>query len=142
MSNNTFATQASCPGKEELLHVNPAETLNTIRQHAKDKVERQQQVVISALSYKQAQQIKHAVGQDGSGRSGAGVGIALSAAAGEGGPGRAGVANQGSSHIRWTKRRVQTERISPQKRTPTQPASQPSTSSQVPVSETRNADER
>ncbi|GJU60071.1 hypothetical protein Tco_1237837 [Tanacetum coccineum] len=33
-------------------------------------------------------------------------------------------------------------RISPQKRTPTQPASQPSTSSQVPVSETRNADGR
>ncbi|GKB88972.1 heat stress transcription factor B-4-like protein [Tanacetum coccineum] len=34
------------------------------------------------------------------------------------------------------------ERISPQKRTPTQPASQPSTSSQVPLSETRNADGR
>ncbi|GJY41704.1 hypothetical protein Tco_0428974 [Tanacetum coccineum] len=38
----------------------------------------------------------------------------LSAAAGEGGaggPGSAGVASQGSSHSRWTKRRVQTERI-------------------------------
>ncbi|GJW40764.1 hypothetical protein Tco_0066609 [Tanacetum coccineum] len=44
MSNNTFATQASCLGKEEPLHVNHAETLDTIRQHAKDKVERQQQV--------------------------------------------------------------------------------------------------
>ncbi|GJS68008.1 hypothetical protein Tco_0682573 [Tanacetum coccineum] len=43
MSNNTFSTQASCPGKEEPLHVNPVETLDTIRQHAKDKVERQQQ---------------------------------------------------------------------------------------------------
>nr|GEX43872.1 hypothetical protein [Tanacetum cinerariifolium] len=83
------------------------------------------------------------VGQDGSGGSGAGAVIGLSAAAGEGGvsdPGGAGVASQGSSHTRWTKRRVQTERISLQKRTPTQPASQPSTSSQVPVSQTRNGD--
>ncbi|GJZ12654.1 heat stress transcription factor B-4-like protein [Tanacetum coccineum] len=87
----------------------------------------------------QAQQTEPAVGQDGSGGSGAGAVIGLSAAAGEGG---AGVASQGSSRSRWTKRRVQTERISPQKRTPTQPASQPSTSSQVPVSETRNADGR
>ncbi|GJR67417.1 ribonuclease H-like domain-containing protein [Tanacetum coccineum] len=71
MSNNTFATQASCPRKEEPLHVNPTETLDTIRQHEKDKVER------------------------------------------------------------WTKRR-----------TPTQPVSQPSNSSQVSVSETRNADGR
>ncbi|GJT07039.1 hypothetical protein Tco_0841501 [Tanacetum coccineum] len=66
----------------------------------------------------------------------------LFVAAGEGGAGGVGVASQGSSHSRWTKRRVQTERISPQKRTPTQPASQPSTSSQVPVSETKNADKR
>ncbi|GKD45289.1 heat stress transcription factor B-4-like protein [Tanacetum coccineum] len=86
----------------------------------------------------QAQQTEPAVGQDGSGGSGTGVVIGLSAA-GEGG---AGVSNQSSSRSRWTKRRVQTERISPQKRTPTQPASQPSTSSQVPVSETRNADGR
>ncbi|GJX56913.1 hypothetical protein Tco_0286810, partial [Tanacetum coccineum] len=34
------------------------------------------------------------------------------------------------------------KRISPQKRTPIQTASQPSTSSQVPVSQTRNADGR
>ncbi|GJZ35164.1 hypothetical protein Tco_0580981 [Tanacetum coccineum] len=87
----------------------------------------------------QAQQIEPAVGQDGLGGSGAGAVIGLSAAAGEGG---AGVASQGSSRSRWTKRRVQTERISPQKRTPTQPASQPSTSSQVRVSETKNADGR
>ncbi|GJS12792.1 hypothetical protein Tco_0407264 [Tanacetum coccineum] len=71
---------------------------------------------------RQAQQTEPAVGQDGSGGS--------------------GVAKQGSSRTRWTKRRVQTERISPQKTTPTQPASQPSTSSQVPVSQTRNADGR
>ncbi|GKC25071.1 heat stress transcription factor B-4-like protein [Tanacetum coccineum] len=69
---------------------------------------------------RQAQQIEPAVGQDGSGGS--------------------GVTRQGSSCTRWTKRRVQTERISPQNTTPTQPASQPSTSSQVPVSQTRNAD--
>ncbi|GKA10121.1 hypothetical protein Tco_0689554 [Tanacetum coccineum] len=83
-----------------------------------------------------------AVSQDGSGESGAGAIIGLSVTAGEGGVGGPGVASQGSSYSRWTKRRVQTERISPQKRTPTQPASQPSTSSQVPVSETRNADGR
>nr|GFC22165.1 transposase, mutator type [Tanacetum cinerariifolium] len=72
---------------------------------------------------------------------GVGVVIGLFAADGQGGEGF-GVDSQGSSHSRWTKRIVQTERISPQKRTPTQPASQPSTNSQVPVSETRNADER
>ncbi|GJQ96243.1 heat stress transcription factor B-4-like protein [Tanacetum coccineum] len=87
----------------------------------------------------QAQQIEPVVGQDGLGGSGAGAVIGLSAAAGEGG---VGVASQGSSHSRWTKRIVQTERISPQKRTPTQPARQPSTSSQVPVSKTRNANGR
>ncbi|GKA84647.1 heat stress transcription factor B-4-like protein [Tanacetum coccineum] len=87
----------------------------------------------------QAQQIEPVVGQDGLGRSGAGAVIGLSAGGGEGG---AGVASQGSSHSRWTKRIVQTERISPQKRTPTQPARQPSTSSQVPVSKTRNANGR
>ncbi|GJZ90168.1 hypothetical protein Tco_0662095 [Tanacetum coccineum] len=86
MSNNTFSTQASCPGG-----------------------------------------------------SGVGAVIGLSAGAGKGG---AGVASQGSSRSRWTKRRVQTEIISPQKGTPTKPASQPSTSSQVLVSETRNADGR
>nr|GEZ23450.1 hypothetical protein [Tanacetum cinerariifolium] len=85
MSNNTFATQASCQ-----------------------------------------------VGQDGSVGSGVDAVIGLFAATGEGGangPGGAGVASQGLSHSRWTKRRVQTKRISPQKRTPTQPASQLSTSS-------------
>ncbi|GKF11855.1 hypothetical protein Tco_0049781, partial [Tanacetum coccineum] len=96
----------------------------------------------SGSASKQAQQIELAVGQNG---SGAGVVIGLSAAVGEGGAGGiggAGVASQGSSHSRWKKRRVQTERISPQKRTLTQPASQPSTSSQVSVSKTRNVDRR
>nr|GEU84205.1 hypothetical protein [Tanacetum cinerariifolium] len=55
----------------------------------------------------------------------------LSVTGGVGGAGGVGVSSQGLSHTRWTKRRVQTERISPQKRTLTQPASQPSTSSQV-----------
>nr|GEV52500.1 hypothetical protein [Tanacetum cinerariifolium] len=81
-------------------------------------------------------------GQDGSGGSSDGAIIGLSTAVGESGQGGAGIASQGSSHGRWTKSRVQTERISPQKKTLTQPASQPSTSSQVPVSETRNAYER
>ncbi|GJS79509.1 heat stress transcription factor B-4-like protein [Tanacetum coccineum] len=99
----------------------------------------------SGSASRQAQQTEPTVGQDGSGGSGAGTVIGLSVAASEGGVGDpcgAGVDSQGSSHTRWTKRRVQTERISPQKRTPTQPASQPSTSSQVPVSQIRNGDGR
>nr|GEV11547.1 hypothetical protein [Tanacetum cinerariifolium] len=74
-------------------------------------------------------------------KSGSGVGVVLGLFDAAG-PGGTGVGSQGSSYTRWTKRIVQTERISPQKRTPTQPASQPSTSSQVPMSETRNANER
>ncbi|GJS86928.1 hypothetical protein Tco_0769564 [Tanacetum coccineum] len=67
-------------------------------------------------------------------------GLSTAGEGGAGGPGGAGVASQGSSHSRWTKRRVQIERISSQKRTLTQPVSQSSTSSQVPMSEKRNAD--
>ncbi|GKE54191.1 hypothetical protein Tco_1489347 [Tanacetum coccineum] len=115
MSNNTFATKSSCSGG------NNAEG--------------------SSSASRQAQQIEPAVGQDG---SGVGVVIGFSAA-GEGGasdPGGAGVASQGSSHTRWTRRRVQTERISPQKRTPTQLLSQPLTISEVPESQTRNVDRK
>nr|GEV25054.1 hypothetical protein [Tanacetum cinerariifolium] len=90
----------------------------------------------SGSASRQVQQTEPAVGQDGSGGSGTGAVIGLYAAASEGG---AGVASQGSSHTRWTRRRVQTKRISPQKRTPTQPVSQPSTSFKVPMSQTRNA---
>ncbi|GKD51359.1 hypothetical protein Tco_1280335 [Tanacetum coccineum] len=94
---------------------------------------------VSGSASRQAQQTEHAVGQDGSGGLGVGVVIGLSAAVGQGGP---GVDSQGSSHTRCTKKIVQTERISLEKRTPTQPASQPSTSSQVLVSETKNEDGR
>ncbi|GJU85201.1 hypothetical protein Tco_1292747 [Tanacetum coccineum] len=59
MSNNTFATQASCLGG------NNAEA--------------------SGSASRQAKQTEPAVGQDGSGRSGVGVVISLSAATGEGG---------------------------------------------------------
>ncbi|GKF10812.1 hypothetical protein Tco_0048738, partial [Tanacetum coccineum] len=90
---------------------------------------------------RQAQQIEPLVGQDGSGGPGAGAVFGLSAA-GEGAACGPSVARQGSSRTRWTKRIVQTHRISPQKTTPTQPASQPSTSSQVPVSQTRTTDGR
>ncbi|GJR33305.1 hypothetical protein Tco_1109537 [Tanacetum coccineum] len=96
----------------------------------------------SGSASRQAHQTEPAAGQDGSGGSGVGAVIGLSTAAGEGGQGSVGVANQGSSHNRWTKSKVQTERMSLHKRTPTQPASQPSTSFQVPVSEIRNADGR
>nr|GEY01496.1 hypothetical protein [Tanacetum cinerariifolium] len=91
MSNNTFATQASCPGKEEPLHVNHAETLDTIRQHVKDKVETMQS------ASRQAQQTEPTVGQDGLGGLGAGAVIGLSVVAGEGSagdPGGAGFASQ------------------------------------------------
>nr|GEZ27210.1 hypothetical protein [Tanacetum cinerariifolium] len=91
----------------------------------------------SGSASRQAQQTEPIAGQDGSGGSGAGAVIGLSIAAGKGGQSGTGVARQGSSHSRWTKSRVQTERISLQKRTPTQTTSQPSTSSQVSVSETR-----
>nr|GEX88128.1 hypothetical protein [Tanacetum cinerariifolium] len=118
MSNNTFATNASCLGGN----------------NAK----------ASGSTSRKPQQVEPAVGQDGLGGSGFGVVIGLSVADGAGGESdtSVGVGSQGSSHSRWTKRRVQTERISPQNRTHTQPASQPSTNSQVLVSETRNADGR
>nr|GEW01522.1 putative ribonuclease H-like domain-containing protein [Tanacetum cinerariifolium] len=99
----------------------------------------------SGSASRQAQQTKPVVGQDSLGRSGVGAVIGLSAAASEGGagdpggasdPSVAGVSSQGSSQTRWTRRRVQIERISPQKGTPTQLSSQPSTSSQVSVSQT------
>ncbi|GKE32313.1 hypothetical protein Tco_1451635, partial [Tanacetum coccineum] len=64
---------------------------------------------------RQAQQTKPTVSQDGSGGSSAVAIIGLSAAACEGGPAGAGVASQ---------------------------VSQPSTSSQVPVSESRKVDGR
>ncbi|GKB35144.1 hypothetical protein Tco_0880086 [Tanacetum coccineum] len=101
----------------------------------------------SGSASRQPQQAEPAIGQDGLGGSGVGAVIGLSdadGACGVGGAGSAstGVGSQGSSHSKWIKRRVQTKRISVQKRTHTQPGSQPSTNSQVPVSETRNADER
>ncbi|GKD35726.1 hypothetical protein Tco_1251235, partial [Tanacetum coccineum] len=71
----------------------------------------------SGSASRQAQQTNPAIGQDG-------------------------LSGTGSSRTRWTKRRVQTERISPLKGTPTQPVTQTSTNSQVPVTETRNAVER
>ncbi|GJS00217.1 hypothetical protein Tco_0316725 [Tanacetum coccineum] len=95
----------------------------------------------SGSASRQAQQAEPVVSQDGSGGSSVGAVIGLSAIDCAGGVG-VGVGSQCSSHTRWTKRRVQTLRISLQKTTPTQPASQPSTNSQVLVTETRNADRR
>nr|GEX82383.1 hypothetical protein [Tanacetum cinerariifolium] len=63
----------------------------------------------SASASRQAQETKPAVGQDGSVGSDVDAVIGLFAATGEGGangPGGAAVASQGSSHSRWTKRRV------------------------------------
>ncbi|GKB84541.1 hypothetical protein Tco_0956813 [Tanacetum coccineum] len=113
MSNNTFATKSSCLGGNN--------------------------VEASSSVFGQVQQAEPAVSQHG---SGVGAVIGLFVAGGQ--PGRVGVGveSQSSSHTRWTKRKVQTQRLSPQKTTPTQPAIQPSTHSQVPVTETKNADGR
>ncbi|GJZ63052.1 hypothetical protein Tco_0619473 [Tanacetum coccineum] len=64
-----FVKDGKLARKEEPLHVNHAETLDIIRQHVKDKVERKQQCSAS----RQAQQTEPAVGQDGSGGSGVGA---------------------------------------------------------------------
>ncbi|GJX35467.1 hypothetical protein Tco_0247024 [Tanacetum coccineum] len=95
----------------------------------------------SGSASRQAQQADPAFGQDGSGGSGVGAVIGLSVVNCAGGAG-VGVGSQGSSHTRWTKRRVHTVRISQQNTTLIQPASQPLTGSQVPVTETRNVDGR
>ncbi|GKA62113.1 heat stress transcription factor B-4-like protein [Tanacetum coccineum] len=88
----------------------------------------------SGSASRQAQQTDPAVGQNGLGRICVGAVISLSAADGQGGAGGTGgagvgVVSQGSSRTRWTKRIVQTKGISPQKGTPAQPATQPSTNS-------------
>nr|GEW86898.1 hypothetical protein [Tanacetum cinerariifolium] len=66
----------------------------------------------SGSASRQAQQAEPVVGQDGLGGSGVDVIIGLFVVDGAGGAG-VGVGSQGSSHTRWTKRRVQTVRISP-----------------------------
>ncbi|GJY28926.1 hypothetical protein Tco_0404693 [Tanacetum coccineum] len=151
MSNNTFATKSSCSDrhtkeekkrykledepfvkdgklskKEELLLVIPAKTLHTIRQHAKNKVKSGNNAEASDSASGQAEQVEHVVGQDG-----------LSVAGGQLGCAGFCVGSRSSSHGRWTKRRVQTERLSPQKITATQRSTQPLTHSQVQVTETR-----
>ncbi|GJX53675.1 chloroplast stem-loop binding protein of 41 kDa b, chloroplastic [Tanacetum coccineum] len=76
----------------------------------------------SGSASRKAQQAKHVVGQNGSGGSGVGAVIGLFVADCAGGA-SVGIGSQGSSHTRWTKRRVETVRISPQKTTLTQLAS-------------------
>ncbi|GKC09096.1 hypothetical protein Tco_1000706, partial [Tanacetum coccineum] len=55
----------------------------------------------SSIMSRQAQQTEPAVGQDGSGGSGAGAVMGLSAAAGEGDPSGAGVASQGVTSVNF-----------------------------------------
>ncbi|GKF07858.1 hypothetical protein Tco_0042082, partial [Tanacetum coccineum] len=89
-----------------------------------------------------AQQVEPVVGQDSSGGSSVGVVIGLFVVGAQ--PARAcvGVGSQSSSPTKWTKRRVQTQRLGLQKTTHAQLASQPSTHSQVQVTEIRNANGR
>ncbi|GJV46543.1 hypothetical protein Tco_1431079 [Tanacetum coccineum] len=74
----------------------------------------------SGSASRQAQETEPAVGQDGSGGSGADAIIGLSAAASEGGAS----GHKVHARSRKTKRILQTERISPQKILPLQHASQ------------------
>ncbi|GKE36632.1 hypothetical protein Tco_1460037 [Tanacetum coccineum] len=67
------------------------------------------------VMHRQPQQAELVVGHDGSGGLGVGVVIGLSIADGAGDAG-VGVGSQCSSHSRWTKRIVQTERSSLQKK--------------------------
>ncbi|GKF66212.1 hypothetical protein Tco_0192729, partial [Tanacetum coccineum] len=99
-------------------------------------------VEASGNASEQAQQAEPIVGQHGSKGLGVGVVIDLSIACGQPGRVGVGVGSQSLSLTRWTKRIVQTQRLSLQKITPTQPPSQPSTHSQVQVIKTRNADGR
>ncbi|GJY09241.1 hypothetical protein Tco_0377426, partial [Tanacetum coccineum] len=89
---NTRHNKATCKGqgRKEKIGGNNAEASGSASRHA--------------------QQTEPAIGQDGSGGSGVGVVIGLYVAASKGG---AGGASQSLSHSRWTRRRVQTERISP-----------------------------
>ncbi|GKG03353.1 hypothetical protein Tco_0310989, partial [Tanacetum coccineum] len=77
-------------------------------------------VKASDIAPGQAKQAEHVVGQDGSGGSGVGQ----------------------MSNAYCLGVRAIIERLIPQKRTPTQPASQPLTYSQVKVTETRNTNGR
>ncbi|GJW52206.1 hypothetical protein Tco_0093557 [Tanacetum coccineum] len=85
---------------------------------------------------RQAQQEEPIAGQNGLGGSGVGAVIGLFVADCAGGAG--GACGAGVGVEVKVKRKVQTKRISLQNITPTQPASQPSTNSQLPVTETRN----
>ncbi|GKC29485.1 hypothetical protein Tco_1036779, partial [Tanacetum coccineum] len=80
----------------------------------------------SGNASRQAQQAEHVVGLDGSGGlgvgkvlnaygSGVGVVIGLSVIGGQRGHVGVSVGSQSSSPSRWKKRRVQTQRLSPQK---------------------------
>ncbi|GKD54035.1 mutator type transposase [Tanacetum coccineum] len=130
MSNKTFSTQSLCPGrvtKEKKKEVHEDEPFmkddklsrkgrtitcqscgNTRHNKATCKGQGGNNAEASGSASGQAQQTEPAVGQDGSGGSGAGAVIGLSAAGGEGG---AGVASQGSSRSRWTKRRVKQKEL-------------------------------
>nr|GEU85374.1 hypothetical protein [Tanacetum cinerariifolium] len=87
MSNNTFATQASCPGG------NNAEG--------------------SGSASRQAQQTELAVGQDGLGRSGAGAVIGLSAAAGECGAGDPGAISDNGKFPMVDEEEVTSNKLAP-----------------------------
>ncbi|GJX29500.1 hypothetical protein Tco_0237579 [Tanacetum coccineum] len=78
-------------GIEEPLYVNPMETLDTIRQHAKGKVESGNNTEASSSASGQAQQAKPIISQDGLVGSGVGDVIGLSAVGGQEGSGGAGV---------------------------------------------------
>ncbi|GJU96090.1 hypothetical protein Tco_1320846 [Tanacetum coccineum] len=134
MSNNTFATKASCPGrqikeeKKRSKHKNEpfvkdgklskkGRTItcqscgNIGHNKATCKGQGGNNAEASSSATRQEQQTEPAIGQDASGGSSVGAVIGWSIANYAGGAGGAcgagvGVGSQGSSHTRWTKRRV------------------------------------
>ncbi|GKE32749.1 mutator type transposase [Tanacetum coccineum] len=116
--------------------------------HAKDKVKSGNNVEANDSASGQAEQAEPTVGQDGSGSLGVGqvpnaydssVGDVIGLASVGRQPGRTGVSVEGrssslaSSPSRWTKRKYKQKDLVHKKRTPTQPATLPSTHSQVQV---------
>ncbi|GJX40560.1 hypothetical protein Tco_0255550 [Tanacetum coccineum] len=110
-----FVKDGKISKKGRTITCQSCETLDIIRKHAKDKVESGNNAEQSGSASGRAQQAEPAVGQDGSSGSGVSVVIGLSAAGGQDGSGGTGVGvgSQCSSHSRWTKRRVKTQRLSP-----------------------------
>ncbi|GKC25790.1 hypothetical protein Tco_1027940 [Tanacetum coccineum] len=93
MSNNTFATKASCPGRTLRCQScgNIGHSKATCKGQGRNASTGGNNTVASGSASGKAQQAKPIVGQDGSGGSGVGAVIGLSTTDGQGGTGGASV---------------------------------------------------